>query len=116
MRLRGLDNARSFERWTTAIEYGGRETAASEPRMSCAPAYEWGTDAMKSAFECFQHAATCEELASTANDDASRRLLLATAAQWRTLGNAAKAREQRETNHGARPKPRPPLKSGQQSS
>ena len=52
---------------------------------------------MKSAFECFQHAAQCEEMASTANDDASRDSLLATAVHWRTLGNAAKAREQRET-------------------
>jgi hypothetical protein len=59
---------------------------------------------MKSAFDCFQHAAKCEEMAAAAIDDANRTLLLATAAHWRALGEAAKSREQRDTNYD------PPLK------
>jgi hypothetical protein len=51
---------------------------------------------MKSAFDCFQHAAKCEEMAAAAIDDANRTLLLATAAHWRALGKAAKAQEQHE--------------------
>ena len=58
---------------------------------------------MKSAFDCFQHAAKCEQLASTAIDDANRTLLIATAAHWRTLGNAAKARERRKEHYDQRP-------------
>jgi hypothetical protein len=52
---------------------------------------------MKSALECFQHAAECEEMARDAVDDANRSLLLSTAAHWHKLGEAAKAREQKVT-------------------
>jgi hypothetical protein len=55
-----------------------------------------GGGIVKSAFDCFQHAAKCEEMASTASDTSSRALLLATAGHWRALGKAAKTREQRE--------------------
>jgi hypothetical protein len=55
-----------------------------------------GDGIMKSAFDCFQHAAKCEEMAAVAIDDANRTLLLATAAHWRALGKAAKTREQRK--------------------
>jgi hypothetical protein len=55
-----------------------------------------GDGIMKSAFDCFQRAAKCEEMAAVAIDDANRTLLLNTAAQWRALGKAAKAREQRD--------------------
>jgi|FEC22Drversion2_1045045.scaffolds.fasta_scaffold00169_28 hypothetical protein len=51
---------------------------------------------MKSAFECYQHAAKCERMAKEALDTASRRMLRTTAEHWRTLGNAAKANEGRE--------------------
>ena len=57
---------------------------------------------MKSAFECFQHAAKCEELAASAFDDANRTALLATAAHWRALGKAAKTGEQRKIQAGAK--------------
>ena len=59
---------------------------------------------MKSAFECFQHAAKCEEQARQATSDAARRALLETARQWRTLGEQAKASEAKE--------PRRPLAAG----
>ena len=49
---------------------------------------------MKSAFECFQQAAKCEQLAKDTWDDANRTVLLATAEHWKTLGNEAKAAEQ----------------------
>jgi hypothetical protein len=62
---------------------------------------------VKSAFDCFQQAAKCEEMAATASDDASRALLLATAGHWRALGKVAKAREQRETNYEPRTKAPP---------
>ena len=48
---------------------------------------------MKSAFECFQHAAKCEEQARQATSDAGRTALLETAKHWRTLGEQAKASE-----------------------
>ena len=48
---------------------------------------------MKSAFECLQHAAKCEQMARDTYDKADRTLLLATASQWRTLGEAAKVAE-----------------------
>ena len=48
---------------------------------------------MKSAFECFQHAAKCEEQARQATSDAGRTALLETARQWRALGEGAKASE-----------------------
>jgi hypothetical protein len=48
---------------------------------------------MKSAFECFQHAAKCEEQARQATNDAGRTALLETAKHWRTLGEQAKASE-----------------------
>jgi len=57
---------------------------------------------MKSAFECFQHAAQCEEMAAAAINDANRTMLLATAAHWRALAKAAKTREQREIELGAK--------------
>ena len=48
---------------------------------------------MKSAFECFQHAAKCEQLAKDARAEADRALLLATAEHWKMLGNEAKPAE-----------------------
>ncbi|GEP61964.1 hypothetical protein [Reyranella soli] len=80
---------------------------------------------MKSAFDCFQHAAKCEQLASTATNDASRTTLFAAAAHWRKLGNAAKVRERREESYDLAqalinlPRPRPkkhPLLDPQRSS
>ena len=49
---------------------------------------------MKSAFECFQRAAQCEELAKDAKDETSRSLMLNAAKQWRALGEQAKAIEE----------------------
>lgn len=49
--------------------------------------------AMKSAFEYFQRAARCEEQAERSTDAESRRVFLATAGQWRKLGDAAKEKE-----------------------
>jgi len=48
---------------------------------------------MKSAFECFQHAAKCEEQAQQATSDTGRAALLETARHWRSLGEQAKAKE-----------------------
>ena len=48
---------------------------------------------MKSAFECYQQAAKCQEMASAAADANDRAVLLATAEHWRTLGNKARAAE-----------------------
>jgi hypothetical protein len=48
---------------------------------------------MKSALECFQHAAKCEEQAKQAISDAGRAVLLETAIHWRRLGKQAEARE-----------------------
>jgi hypothetical protein len=72
---------------------------------------------MKSAFDCFQHAAKCEQMASAARDDASRAVLLATADHWRALGKVAKAREQRDTNYDPRLRsaPQPALRGQKQT-
>ena len=51
---------------------------------------------MKSAFECFQHAAKCEEQAKQATSEAGRVALLETAKHWRTLGEQAKVKEANE--------------------
>jgi hypothetical protein len=59
---------------------------------------------MKSAFDCFQHAAKCEQMASAARDDASLAVLLSTADHWRALGKAAKIRELRAENYVPRPR------------
>jgi hypothetical protein len=48
--------------------------------------------AMKSAFECFQHAAQCEQQAAAAVDPSSRTMLLHTAEHWRARGRAAQAK------------------------
>ena len=48
---------------------------------------------MKSALECFQHAAKCEEQAKQAISDAGRTVLLETANHWRCLGKQAEAKE-----------------------
>lgn len=48
---------------------------------------------MKSALECFQHAAKCEEQAKHASNDAGRAVLLETANHWRRLGRQAEAKE-----------------------
>jgi hypothetical protein len=45
---------------------------------------------MKSSFECFQHAAKCEQAAKDAQNEAGRTVLLETARHWRTLGGKAK--------------------------
>src|SRR5262245_54249377 len=47
---------------------------------------------MKSAFECFQRAAKCEEMALAKLDVADKAMLLEAAHHWRTLGNVAKKR------------------------
>ncbi len=44
---------------------------------------------MKSAYECAQHAARCEDLARASTDETNYRLLLVTASQWRKLGEKA---------------------------
>jgi hypothetical protein len=54
---------------------------------------------MKSALECFQHAAKCEEQAKQAISDAGRTVLLETASHWRCLGKRAEAKE----TSGSRP-------------
>jgi hypothetical protein len=51
---------------------------------------------MKSAFECFQHAARCEEQAYQATTEVGRALLVETAKHWRALGEQAKATEANE--------------------
>ena len=56
---------------------------------------------MKSALECFQHAAKCEEQAKQAISDAGRTVLLETANHWRRLGKQAAAME---TSGGQPPK------------
>jgi len=48
---------------------------------------------MKSAWECFRHAATCEEQAKQAISDVGRAVLLETASHWRRLGKQAEAKE-----------------------
>src|SRR5262245_16150447 len=47
---------------------------------------------MKSAFECFQRAAKCEEMALAKLDVTDKAMLLEAAHHWRTLGNVAKKR------------------------
>jgi hypothetical protein len=56
---------------------------------------------MKSALECFQHAANCEKQARQAISDAGRAVLLETANHWRRLGKQAEAKE---TSDGRPPK------------
>ena len=51
---------------------------------------------MKSAFECFQHAAKCVRLAKTMDNHIDRSVLITTARHWQALGKVAKAREERE--------------------
>jgi hypothetical protein len=51
---------------------------------------------MKSAFECFQHAAACERMADCAKDEESRITLLENAGQWRLLGTLAQIQEAKE--------------------
>ena len=48
---------------------------------------------MKSAFECFLKAAKCEMLAHASADDVEQKALLATAKQWRMLGEQVQAAE-----------------------
>jgi hypothetical protein len=52
---------------------------------------------VKSAFECFQHAAKCEEQANQATSDIGRTMLLEIAKHWRVLGEQAKVKEANET-------------------
>jgi hypothetical protein len=51
---------------------------------------------MKSAFECFQHVATCERQAFEAITESGRIALFETAKHWRMLGEQAKATEAKE--------------------
>ena len=51
---------------------------------------------MKSAFECFRHAATCERMADDAKDEESKIALLENAGQWRLLGRLAQIQEAEE--------------------
>jgi hypothetical protein len=62
---------------------------------------------MKSAFECFLHAANCERRAAAAQDRADRTVLLGLAVHWRTLGEVAQ-RLDGEQIVGTSPKPRKP--------
>lgn len=48
---------------------------------------------MKSAFECFQAAAKCQENARASQDMEARAKLVAEAARWLALGMKAKAEE-----------------------
>lgn len=48
---------------------------------------------MQSAYECFNQAAKCEQMAEEAMDDVDRKALLAEAARWLELGNEATLRE-----------------------
>lgn len=59
---------------------------------------------MKSAFECFQEAAKCEQMAKDAQHEQNRATPLETARHWRALGEEAMAAERR-------PEP-PPIKLG----
>ena len=70
---------------------------------------------MKSAFECFQHAAKCEQQAFEAITESGRIALLETAKHWRMLGEQAKATEAKELQERlaappANPAVRPPVK------
>ena len=67
-----------------------------ERRYGLNVASQWREGVMKSAFECFQHAARCEEQAYHATTEVGRALLLETAKHWRTLGGQAKAAEANE--------------------
>jgi hypothetical protein len=44
---------------------------------------------MKSASDCFQHAARCEQMAEASSDRNNKTVLLGLATQWRELGNEA---------------------------
>jgi len=61
--------------------------------MSRTPASFLEECVMKTAFECFQHAARCERLARGAFDEINRDILLRTAEHWKTLGKEAKVTE-----------------------
>jgi hypothetical protein len=58
---------------------------------------------MKSALECFNHAARCEEMARASCHDDDRRMLLATAKIWRGLGESSEKPGPIST-HGASPR------------
>lgn len=45
---------------------------------------------MKSAFECFQRAAKCEDIARATSDRSDRAMLLATAQHWRDLAKSTR--------------------------
>jgi len=51
---------------------------------------------MKSALECSENARRCEQAAGGTADLFSEKVLLATAAHWRTLAAVATARQYRE--------------------
>ncbi len=51
---------------------------------------------MRSALECCQHAAQCEQRARSTIDPAERAALLATAKHWRVRAEMAKAAEAAE--------------------
>lgn len=48
---------------------------------------------MKTAFECFQHAARCERLSGDASNDETSQVLREAAQYWWALGEQAKKRE-----------------------
>jgi hypothetical protein len=48
---------------------------------------------MRSALECFNQALQCEEMARATRSDIDRRMLLAAADIWRSLGAASKEAE-----------------------
>lgn len=61
---------------------------------------------MKSALDCFQNAARCEDMAHAAYSRGQRQMLLTIAKTWRSLGEAAKERERQAalSRHWADPK------------
>jgi hypothetical protein len=62
---------------------------------------------MKSAFECFENAASCERRAEAAHDMADKTVLLGLAYHWRTPGEIAE-RIDRQEIIGVTPEPKDP--------
>lgn len=80
-----------WEAPSVAVALNG--SAATEPYKASDQWRRLRGGVMKSALECFQHAAKCEEQAKQAISDAGRAVLLETASHWRRLGKQAEANE-----------------------
>ncbi len=50
----------------------------------------------KTAFECFQHAARCQQMARKARNESARDGLLDVARCWRKLGDEAEAKDSKQ--------------------